>query len=142
MQKDDYENKIQYLRQHLEKYIQKRLNVRIQQKLKKHFTNCCYSNCLNRFYVCSNKQNLKKDSYVICSEERCNFCDLYKQKYTQKDKQKIVNQFYQDINDPSICGNKQPKIAALIWVVKLFGENKKQEKISIWKKIKNGFVSK
>lgn len=142
MQKNDYEQKIRYLRQHLEKYIQKRLEVRLQQKLKKHFTNCSYSNCLNRFYVCSNKKNLKKDSYVICNEQRCSCCQLYKQKYTLKDKQKIQQQFYQDINDPSICGNKQPKIAALIWVVKLFGENKKQEKCSIWKKIKNGFALK
>ena len=142
MQKNEYEEKINYLRQHLEKYIQKRLQSRIQQKLRKHFTNCKFSNCLNRFYVCSNKQNLKKDSYVICSQQKCNNCYLYSQKYTTKDKQLIVNQFYQDINNPSICGNKEPKIAALIWVVKLFGENKKQEKTSIWKKIKNGFALK
>ena len=142
MQKNEYEEKINYLRQHLEKYIQKRLQSRIQQKLRKHFTNCKFSNCLNRFYVCSNKQNLKKDSYVICSQQKCNNCQLYSQKYTIKDKQQIVNQFYQDINNPSICGNKEPKIAALIWVVKLFGENKKQEKTSIWKKIKNGFALK
>lgn len=140
MQKNDYEQKIQILRNHLQRYIQKRLDVRIQQKTKKHFTNCCYSNCLNRFYVCSHKQNLKKQSYAICSEQRCNDCQLYKQKYTNKDKQKITQQFYQEINDPAICGNKEPKIAALIWVVKLFCENKKQEKNSIWKKIKSGFA--
>lgn len=140
MQQNEFEIKLKFLKQHLVKYIQKRLNVRIQQKTRKHFTNCCYSNCLNRFYICTNKQNLKKDSYVICGQQKCNNCSLYKQKYTLNDKQQIVNQFYKDINDPSICGNKQPKIATLIWVVKLFDENKKQEKISLWQKLKNGFA--
>ena len=143
MQNNEYQAKIEYLRHHLQKYIQKRLQARIQQKTKKHFSNCKYSNCLNRFYVCSNKHNLKRDSYVICSQDRCNICKLYQQKYSNSEKQLIVNQFYQQINNPAICGNKQPKIAALIWVVKLFSDcNKKQGKKSLWQKIKNGFALK
>ena len=143
MQNDDIYQKIKFLQQHFNFYLNKRINNRIEQKLKKHYSNCRYSERFNRFHICTNVNNLKKDSYVICSDERCNNCPYYKPVYTSKNKQQIIEQFYNDINDPAICGNKQPKIAVLIWVLKLF-RDEKTEKKSIWKKIfhwiKNGFV--
>ena len=137
--------------QKLNEMLQKRLKYRFQQKLSRHYTNCQYSEQFNRFYVCCNKCNLNKNSYLICSQQNCNNCKLYKSKYNNENKNVIQQQFYRDINDPAICGNKQPKIAILIWVLKLFSEHqciqdayiKKQtlwSKIKSW--IKNGFVSK
>ena len=138
------EDKIIFLKQHLSNFLQKRLNIRIQQKLKKHFSNCKYSNAFNRFYVCSHKQFLKKDSYVLCSQQRCNNCKNYSPRYTMSDKQLIADQFYRDINDPSICGNKQPKIAVLIWVLKVLQDSNKIKRVGLCRKIinriKNGFA--
>ena len=138
------ESKISIIKQQLKTYINKRKHYRIEQKLKKHFSNCQYSQCLNRFYICTHKQKLKKDSYVICTDDRCNNCHLYNPKYTIKDKQIIQEEFYRDINDPSICGNKEPKIAVLLWVIKQFQIKKTEDNKTIWSKIiqilKNGFV--
>lgn len=141
---NDYQRIRQQIKSQLEYYLNKRLNYRIEQKLKKHFSNCKYSECFNRFYICNHKNKLRKNSYIICSQQKCNNCELYDSKYTIKDRQIIQNQFYKDINDPAICGNKQPKIAVLLWVLRKFQNNKIQGKKSIWSKIiqilKNGFV--
>ena len=150
--KENYQEKIKkQIVQKLNDLLHKRLKVRIQQKLQRHYTNCKYSTSLNRFYVCNNCQNLTKQSYVICSDLICDKCKLYCPKYLSQDKQIIQEQFYNDINDPAICGNKQPKIAMLIWVLKLLNDKKDQKVflnknggLSIWEKIKqmikNGFV--
>lgn len=147
--KDEKNNVREQIKQKLNDLLLKRLNIRIQQKLCKHYTNCKYSKTLNRFYVCCNKQNLNAKSYLICSDQHCKKCHLYEGKYKKQDKGLIQQQFYNDINDPSVCGNKQPKIAMLIWVLKIMKNDKlivKQEKNTIWTKIKRmlriGYVQK
>ena len=151
--KDNNEKIIkQQITQKLNQMLQKRLKIRIQQKLQKHYTNCQYSTPLNRFYICSHKSKLTKNSYRICSDNYCNGCEFYTPKYDIASKQIIQEQFYNDIKNPATCGNKQPKIAMLIWVLKLFNQDENNQyfqqckKNNFWgeiiKWIKSGFASK
>ncbi len=116
-QLDQKINKIEDL---LNLQLKKRLKSRYEQKMKKHFSNCSYSTTFNRFYVCNHKKFLKKDSYLICTDDTCNNCPFFSCKYTKE----LINlEFKKDVSDPAICGNKEPKIAVLIWVLKLLKEN-------------------
>jgi len=135
-QQDQKINKIEEL---LSLQLKKRLKVRYEQKMKKHFSNCLYSTTFNRFYVCNHKNNLKKDSYLICTDDVCNNCPLFCCKYT---KELINSEFKKDVSDPAICGNKEPKIAVLIWVLRLLKENNNivsindmENKENLWKRI-------
>lgn len=129
-------NKIEEL---LNIQLKKRLKMRYEQKTKKHFSNCSFSSTLNRFYVCNHKKNINKDNYLICTDEICNNCPLFFCKYTKD----LINlEFKNDILDPAICGNKEPKIAVLIWVLKLLKEDKDfieikdmEYKESLWKRM-------
>lgn len=131
------DQKIREIEDTLNSQLKKRLKLRYQQKFKKHFSNCKYSSTMNRFYVCSHKDNLRKDSYVVCTEDVCSNCNLFLCKYN---KQKINDEFKNDILDPAICGNKEPKIAVLLWVLNILKEknNNKQyieKRLTVWDRI-------
>lgn len=145
------EEKIIEIQQVLNLHIKKRLKARYVQKLKKNFLNCVFSKSLNRFFICTHKNKLNKDSYSICSDQLCSNCSLFQNKY---DKEKIKQQFKNDISDPCLCGNKEPKIAVLIWVLNLLKDEKyiseMESKKTLWQKVislfrkkqKNGYVQK
>lgn len=134
---ENIEQKIKKIEEALNVQLKKRLRMRYQQKMKKHFSNCVYSSTLNRFYICNHKNNLKKDSFVICTEENCGNCNLFVSKYN---KQKINEEFRKEISDPAICGNKEPKIAVLLWVLNILKEKNNvqqyiERRATLWDRI-------
>lgn len=131
------EQKVKQIEDTLNLQLKKRLKLRYQQKLNKHFSNCVFSTTMNRFYVCSHKKHFSKDNFLICTEEICSKCPLFTSKYN---KQKINEEFKRDISDPAICGNKEPKIAVLLWVLNVLKDknNNKQyieKRSTIWDRI-------
>lgn len=112
--------------------IDKRLKQRYKLKLTKNYHNCIYSNCLGRFYVCSNKNNLNNDKYVICDDSVCDTCKLYSCKYN---KDNVYDEFIREISDPSICMQKEPKIAMLYWVLEPFKYSRKNGFLHFLKKL-------
>lgn len=103
------------IKKQLEEIYNYRLSLRIDRKTKKTCRNCIYGK----------KQEINLGQFGMeeiwqCSlpDNKCNFdC-----KYTEKD---IENEMLKDISNPSVCGAKEPKIAALLWVLH---DDKKNDK--------------
>lgn len=101
-----------------------RLNLRCQRKFKKCCKNCIFSKeqilDLGQFgeyirYICNNG----------FEEPRCK---NFQCKYNLSDVQK---QMLEDIKNPSVCGSKEPKIAALLWVLHDGNNKKETEQVSL-----------
>lgn len=102
----------QEVREQLKETYEHRLSLRVLRKEKNSCKNCEKGSMqtldLGEFgeyvkYVCMNGY-----------ENKCNSCPLFKCKYTRE---QIEEEMFEDIKDPSICGCKEPKIAALLWVL-------------------------
>lgn len=127
------------IRNQLRQTYEYRLNLRITRKQKNSCKNCQKG-------VVQNLDLGQLGEYITYSctngyENKCNNCSLYKCKYTR---QMIQEQMIQDIKDPSICGCKQPKIAALLWVLHTNKTLEKEQKKQIEKKEQkkgNGFLN-
>lgn len=134
-------------------YYDKRLKLRIKKYLKRSYMNCCYNercfvdNITNKVGCCTKKELHKDDKITLCNiDSKALECKFYKNK---NNRQTIEEQFIADISDPKICGQKEPKIAVLLWVLhgnKLFPEAKNIGVLkTIWNKLigkknRNGFV--
>lgn len=98
------------IKEMLEQTYNYRLGLRLQRKSKKSCRNCKkgYQQQidLGQFGIYSR--------YFCCEGKDSNKCEQFECKYTR---QMIQRQMIQEIKDPSICGCKQPKIAALLWVL-------------------------
>lgn len=101
------------IRQELERQYLHRLQLRFDRKLKP----CC-RNC--RKAVCSSVDlGIFGHQKVFCckdglSESPERECDLFDAVYTKKS---IEEEMLSEIRDPAVCGAKEPKIAALLWVL-------------------------
>lgn len=96
----------------LEKQYLHRLQLRIDRKMKNCCRNCKQSRCISinlgefgtqNKYICNEKLENKQSQCV-------KFDPIYNPTSIE---QELLN----DIKDPSICGAKEPKIAALLWVL-------------------------
>lgn len=126
-----------------------RLKLRYKKFLSRYHRNCFFNEKigLTDVYFCINVNLARNDSLHLCDERICAKCKLYRCKHT---KDKVKDQFVLDISNPKICGQKEPKIAVLLWV--LHGSNNvtgsfivPDTKISFWRRlcrrISAGFVS-
>lgn len=120
------------IKKQLEDIYNYRLQLRIDRKTKKSCKNCKYGK----------KQEINLGQFGCNDIWQCSICDKkckFNCKYTEKS---IEEEMIQDISDPSICGAKEPKIAALLWVLHDNNNKEKEEKIeqkeekkSFWKRI-------
>lgn len=103
-----------------------RLRLRFKKYLARYYRNCQFNVKAGKdeICVCTNVANSSLDRIFICGMEQCSACQLYKCKYT---KDKIEEYFLKDISNPTICGQKEPKIAVLMWVLQ--GEDSLNGKI-------------
>jgi len=101
----------------------KRLSLRFKKYLHRSHFNCIYNercsltNGLSGHKVgcCRNSKISQNDKIFICNDEQ----QAVKCKYyiCSNSKEDIERQFKKDISDPKICGQKEPKIAVLLWVL-------------------------
>lgn len=95
------------IKRQLEEIYNYRLSLRIDRKTKKTCKNCKHGKVQE-----INLGQFGKEEIWQCSlfDKKCEFdC-----KYNEKN---IEEEMLKDISDPSICGAKEPKIAALLWVL-------------------------
>lgn len=105
------------IKRQLEEIYNYRLSLRVDRKTKKTCRNCKYGRKQE-----INLGQFGQEEIWQCSQldKKCNFdC-----KYTEKD---IEEEMLKDISNPSVCGAKEPKIAALLWVLH---DDKKGDKSS------------
>lgn len=94
-------------------------------KKKLEFLSCGYKNCIynikcrvrgnGNICFCSNVNNtdIKTKQILVCNnDEIAKNCQYYKCKNTEDE---IVKEFREEIKNPSICGQKYPKLAVLLW---------------------------
>ena len=112
------------IRKQLEQTYNHRLSLRITRKQKKSCRNCKY--CEQKNYDLGQFGNIIR--YGCLYGFSVSECQKFECRYTI---QQIQKQMIQDIKDPSICGSKQPKIAALMWVL-----HNNPQKMSIKERIK------
>lgn len=112
------------IRKQLEQTYNHRLQLRLSRKQKKCCRNCKY--CEQKNYDLGQFGNIIRYGCIYGSEF-CN-CQKFECRYTE---QQIQEQMLQDIKDPSVCGSKQPKIAALMWVL-----HNKPQKLNLKERIK------
>lgn len=94
------------IRKQLEEVYQHRFLLRCERKLKK----CC-KNCKFSVETTIDLGEFGKQSKYVCKHE--GDCD-FKPKFTSKE---IEKEMIEDIANPSVCGAKEPKLAALLWVL-------------------------
>ena len=121
----------------------KRLKTRYKKYLTRNPHNCYYgtehsiviseSESLNKI-LCEIR--LKNKEIVVCDADVCQRCKDYQLKNTKKT---IEEQFRKDITNPQICGQLEPKIAMLLWVLQ--SEDIKKEKPNILRRIINRFLN-
>lgn len=100
------------VKQELEKQYLHRLQLRIDRKMK----NCC-RNCKGSRCISVNLGEFGTQNKYICNaglENRQFDCTKFDPIYNQTT---IEQELLNDIKDPSVCGAKEPKIAALLWVL-------------------------
>ena len=106
------------IKRQLEEIYNYRLSLRIDRKTKKMCKNCKYGK----------RQEINLGQFGMEEMWQCSSLDkkcCFDCKYTEKG---IEEEMLKDISDPSICGAKEPKIAALLWVLH---DDKKGEKKSL-----------
>lgn len=128
----------QEIKKQLEEIYNHRLSLRIERKLKPTCKNCKHG-CKKMIDLGS----FGLSEYWDCTKDNCDFECKYTQDFIE---QEMIN----DISDPSICGAKEPKIAALLWVLhdgkkeeeeikeqkgKVFFEESKEESKTFWQRI-------
>lgn len=122
------------IKKQLEEVYEHRLRLRVERKTKKTCRNCknSYSKDfdLGDFgtmtkWECRNGKTCGGNCGFIC---KCGVKD-------------IEDEMLADISNSSICGAKEPKIAALLWVLQQSEDNGEQNdsNTSFWNKIKNLF---
>ena len=95
------------IKRQLEEIYNYRLSLRVDRKTKKTCRNCKHGRKQE-----INLGQFGQEEIWQCSklDKKCSFdC-----KYTEKD---IEDEMLKDISNPSVCGAKEPKIAALLWVL-------------------------
>lgn len=99
------------IKKELKKQYLHRLQLRVERKLK----NCC-RNCKHGTEQEFNLGEFGIHTKFICREsmENCFPCANFEPLHTQIS---IEEELLSDIRNPSICGAKEPKIAALLWVL-------------------------
>lgn len=99
------------IEEELEKQYLHRLQLRIDRKMK----NCC-KNCSHGVEKQFNLGEFGVHSKFVCKEGiDLGFpCSCFEPSNTV---QGIEKELIEDIKDPAICGAKEPKIAALLWVL-------------------------
>ena len=102
---------IEQIKNELGRQFEKRLKLRQERKLKKICRNCKlhkdFEIDLGDFgkqvrYICSEHYDFKQE------------CPYFKAIHSEES---IKKEMLEEIKDPSICGAKEPKIAALLWVL-------------------------
>jgi len=102
-------NEVQ-IKEQLKDIYEHRLGLRISRKMKRSCRNCIYGKettfNLGEFgditkYACSLSLDFNNDCKFEC----------------KNNKDGIEKEMIEDIKDPSVCGAKEPKIAALLWVL-------------------------
>lgn len=115
------------IKKELEKQYLHRLQLRIARKMKRSCRNCKFHSERelslgifgdHKIYSCSKQIDNNADG---CEKFDC----IY-------NAEMIENELLDDIRDPAVCGAKEPKIAALLWVLH-------EDKQSIFKKVCNFF---
>jgi len=122
------------VKKQLEDVYEHRFLLRIERKTKR----CC-RNCKNVKETIFDFGEFGKLPKLECikNQKFSEHCD-YNCKYTHDS---IEKEMIDDISDPSICGAKEPKIAALLWV--LHGGKQLEDKQHITDKQENkSFVQK
>jgi len=110
------------VKQKLNELYQKKLKLRIKKYLKRSFINCKFNERVllekgqfkAKIGCCNNPiLNDKNKQFNICNEEnKAIHCKYYQCKH---DKKEIEDQFIKEISEPKICGQREPKIAILMW---------------------------
>ncbi len=100
-----------------------------------------YKNCIFNFKCrvknngsvgfCKNKsvvESIESPVFVCSDDETAKNCNHY---ICRNTKESLMNEFKEEISSPSVCGQKYPKLAVLLWVLKegqiISSENKKCE---------------
>lgn len=135
----------------LEELYNKRLKVRFKRCLKLSYLNCKYNqrmvmekgNFRSTIGTCTNPKKSNNGQILVCNEDEaaekcCEYCN-------EMTRESVEEQFKSDISNPKICGQKEPKIAVLLWLLhkeKQFPEMEtlEQEGIIRWILRKIGFV--
>lgn len=88
-----------------------RLNLRLERKLK----NCC-RNCRKHKVIEVNAGELGRHERYVCGAGLVETqpCKSFDCLYT---KESIEQELLADMKDPAVCGAKEPKLAALQWVL-------------------------
>lgn len=102
---------INTIKKELEKQYLYRLQLRLDRKLK----NCC-KNCKRGSEREFDLGEFGIHTKFVCKEgfEASFPCENFEPLHTNKS---IEENLLSDIRDPAICGAKEPKIAALLWVL-------------------------
>lgn len=104
------------IKRELEKVFNHRLNLRLERKNK----NCC-KNCTRGIVKEIDLGEFGKHHKFICSERREEVfpCSFFECAHNDAETRE---ELIADIKDPAICNAKEPKIAALLWVLHEDGE--------------------
>ena len=100
--------------------VQYRLKLRLKKYLRRDYRNCKHNRLAviagGEFHYCSNgKLSSLNDGLKPCGEAKCaEQCSEYVCKHT---KASIEKQMLADMRDPKLCGQREPKIAVLLWVL-------------------------
>lgn len=138
------------IKQQLEDAYQYRLKLRLRKFLSRDYRNCLH----NRMAVvsgdavgyCSCVENSSLDKLKICNDAKCaEQCSEYVCKHTR---QSIESQMLSDVKDPKLCGQKEPKLAVLLWVLTDGQRQMPQEapvgdkdSAGLWRKLLNALKS-
>lgn len=98
----------------------KELNKRKREYLSCGYQNCAYNirckvkgNGSIRFCSNSNITDIKNKNIFVCNQDEiAKECKYYKCKNTEE---QILEDFRDEIGNPSVCGQKYPKLAVLLW---------------------------
>ena len=100
----------------IKKELEKQFNHRLQLRKERKMKNCC-RNCVFHRDLEIDLGDLGKQVRYICSKDKPQVkkdCSFFKCSQTEKN---IEEEMLEDLKNPSICGAKEPKIAALLWVL-------------------------
>lgn len=119
--------------------IERRLNLRFKKMLSKNPHNCVNAREYDIVFNNDKKYNkvlcslnMNRGEIFVCDVAFCNKCGYYKLKNT---KGEVENNFKNEISNPELCAQTEPKIAMLLWVLQ---DTKTTEniKLNIWGIIK------
>lgn len=135
------------VKQKLEELYERRLKLRLKRCTRHSFKNCKWNKRLDvedsngdldhRVGLCFNPAVTGGTEVVReCGEPQAETCQEYDSNHT---KESIVAQFKADISDPKICGQKEPKIAILLWFLHDNKDFPERTEISVWQKLRGMF---